>query len=275
MDNRLVDKFLAHKPFADGLCERVERLAALYVEPVPDSPRARALGRLLQRMAVVDVRDRAAVANDMAAKAELAAKNVLQQKRARARTLSVDSVVCAHDGLDAALLHKCAERRKIRFIEIALRRRDVERVTLALGARVDGVVLRARGRLQVYRIVALKPLDELHAHARRQIRILAPRLHAAPPSWVAVDVHVGAPEREPRAICTVASCRLRRLVFDPRFVADCRGDLVDERRVERRGNADRLGEHGRPAISRYAMQCLVPPVVVAYAETRHGRAPVH
>ena len=120
MDNRLVDKFLAHEPFADGLCERVERLAALYVEPIPDSPRARALGRLLQRMAVVDVRDRAAVANDMAAKAELAAKNVLQQKRARARTLSVDSVVCAHDGLDAALLHKCAERRKIRFIEIAL-----------------------------------------------------------------------------------------------------------------------------------------------------------
>ena len=57
-------------------------------------------------------------------------------------------------------------------------------------------------------------------------------------------------------------------VLDPALVADGLGHLMNASGVERRGEADRLGEHGRTADGD-AVQGLTPPVVGRNAETRN------
>ena len=64
------------------------------------------------------------------------------------------------------------------------------------------------------------------------------------------------------------------VVLGARFVGDDVAHAVDHRRIPRGGHADGLGKDGRVAGARYAVQSLVPGLVVGNAEARNGGGPV-
>ena len=205
----------------------------------------------------------------MALEAPLAAQDVRKEPLVRAARDSVDRRVRAHHALDLRVRDERLERRQVVLVEIAVVEIDVELVAQVLWPGVDGVVLRARGGLEVLRIVALDAPDERRAHHAGEIRVLAERLLSAAPQGIAEHVDVRAPKRKalvnlPRALCA------EEVVLGARLGRDDVRHLLLELRVERRRRADRLREHRRETRAGDAVQRLVPPVVGRDPEPVYG-----
>ncbi len=90
---------------------------------------------------VEDVDDRAAVGDDVALEAPLAAELILEQELVGAGGLAVDAVVGAHDGVGLALGDGGAEGGQIGVELVVLADVDVGGVARGLGTAVDGEVL--------------------------------------------------------------------------------------------------------------------------------------
>src|SRR5262249_40142288 len=174
-----------------------------------------------------------------------------------------------------ALTNPRLEVREVRLTQIALAHDGVERVAQGLRSAVDGVVLHRGDGLEVLRVVALKPPNELDGELARQKRILAVRLLAAPPTRVAKDVDVRRPERESLVPLPAVVTQVL-LVLRARLVGDDGCHLEDQTVVPRRGHSYCLREHGGQAGSRDAMERFVPPVVRRYTESvDRGRDVLH
>ena len=203
----------------------------------------------------------------MAGEAPALAQDVEQQPLARGGGLPVHAVVGPHHGLHPALDHEVAERGQVGLVQIALARANVEVVAVLLRAAVDREVLGGGARAVVARVVALQALHEGHSQPPRQVRVLAVGLLPPPPARVAEDVDVGRPEGEPLVASALALAR-ELVVLGTALVADHDRHLVDERRVERGRDADRLREDGGDARARDAVKGLVPPFVGRHTEPR-------
>src|SRR3546814_16639221 len=83
------------------------------------------------------------------------------------------------------------------------------------------------------------------AHPRGEERILAIGFLPAAPARIAEDVEVGRPGVEPGADPAIASRRARQRVQPAYLGADRAGDVLDQRRIERGAQPERLGGVGR------------------------------
>ena len=163
-----------------------------------------------------------------------------------------------------------AERRQIRILQIVFRNIHVESVPQWLRPAVHGIMFRRRHQFEIFRIVALKSFDELHAQARGQKWILAEGFHAASPARIAIDVDIRRPECKPRepAVIVVAN---RLVVLGAPLNGDRRCNPVHQRRIPRRRQADRLRKIRRKSVARHSVQRLIPPVVCGNIQPRDRR----
>ena len=120
------------------------------------------------------------------------------------------------------------ELRKIRFTEIALTYPRVKRMAFRFGTTVHGEVFYCGDGLQVLRVVALQPANELYGQLSREKRIFPVRFLPSSPPRVAKDVDVGRPEREPLiSIVTVAAERF--VILGASFIRDDSGRAQHQR----------------------------------------------
>ena len=122
------------------------------------------------------------------------------------------------------------------------------------------VVLGARRRLQVFRILPLQPFDERHAEPRRQARILAIRFLSAAPARIAKQIHIRAPERQ-ALINIMIPIPLGFVIFCATFGRNHIRDAPDQLCVKARRQPDRLRKNRCQPCARHAVQRLVPPVI--------------
>ena len=142
------------------------------------------------------------------------------------------------------------------------------------GSAVHREVLGRGHHFQIFRVVALQSLDELHGHAPHQVRIFAVGLHAAAPARVAHQVDVRRPERQ--ALIDAAFAAPDELVvLGAGLIGDRRGHAEDQVGIPRGGETDRHRKHRRAAGAGDAVQAFVPPVVSRNAEPLDGRRIVH
>src|SRR5262249_17503394 len=145
----------------------------------------------------VNVGYRAAVRNDITGKLPIVAEYLPLQRIACAARLTFVAIVGAHHRIRAALPNASFKRREVSVVEVALIGYRIKAMALGLRSAVNGIVLWRCYNFEVFRIPSLKPFDELHSHARRQIRIFAVGFLAAAPTRITKDVDVRAPEGQP------------------------------------------------------------------------------
>jgi hypothetical protein len=220
-----------------------------------------------------DVVDRAAIGDDVARKLPLAAQNIAEQHVAATRRLAVDAVVCTHERVRATFANAHLEVGQIALAQVTLAHDGVERVALWLRSAVDGEVFHGRDGLEVLRVVALQPADELDRQLTRQKRIFAVRLLSASPAGIPEDVDVRRPERE-ALISAEAPVPHVLVMLGARLVGDDGRHAEDEAVVPRGREADGLREHGREPGAGDAVQRLVPPIVRRNAESFDRRRDV-
>ena len=139
---------------------------------------------------------------------------------------------------------------------------------------VNSVVLGCRDDLEVSRIVALKPFHESHAHPSSEVGIFTVGFLSPPPARVSEDVNVGRPEGQP---CVYAPVALpdRFMVLGAGFLRDHCCHPVHEIDTPGCGQANSLRKDRRNPGSRYAVQALVPPVMLGDVQSLDGRSIVH
>eukprot|EP00158_Paraphelidium_tribonemae_P010375 Partr_v1_DN5092_c0_g1_i1_m31391 len=233
--------------------------------------RRRQVGRIVVR--VVHVADGVAVAGDVAVEVPLLHRHLRQDEVVGARRDAVDGVIRAHQRRGAALRDGGAKGRQQR-VRLVLRRDDgVEAVALRavpVLQRVRGVVLGARGHLDVARVVALlQAADQVDCVLGRQVDVLAGRLLRAAPARVA-GVDVGRPVGQASSAAVVHRAALG---------GDNAADGVPQRAVPRRAGRDHLRERGgageraakvHAGRVRDAVQRLAPPLVAGDAQAVHA-----
>jgi hypothetical protein len=95
--NRHVDVLLGDQSLREGAIQRSVRVPALEVAAPGHAERRRLFGRLDDLVELVDIVDRAAVRDDVAVEAPVAAKDVDEQPLAGGCRVAVHAVVRAHD----------------------------------------------------------------------------------------------------------------------------------------------------------------------------------
>ena len=226
------------------------------------------LGEIAALVGAAEIVDRAAVGGDVAVETPFRQQRV-EQRTHRGRR-AVDRVVGRHHGLDVPFAHERLEGRQISLIQVGVRRGRVEIVAQRLGTAVHGVVFGARRGEQVVGVVALQAVHERHAEAGGEERVLAVGLLAAAPARIAEDIDVGRPKGEAvedRALLRRAGVAVE---LGAALDADDVRDVVVQRRVPHRSQADGLREDGRDTGVGDAVQRLAPPVVFRDAEARHA-----
>ena len=98
-------------------------------------------------MVFVEIRNRAAVTDNVTLKSPLFSQNILQKCLASAAGLAICPVIGAHHGFYLRFLHTCLECRQIGFIQILLRYDCVELMSNALRSGMHRKMLRARRSL--------------------------------------------------------------------------------------------------------------------------------
>ena len=194
--HRGVDRLLGDQSLSHGGYEVRVDSAALEISSRFRTQSRRGGSRRCDLMALVDVVDGAAVRHDVAREAPLASQDVLEQDIAPARGAPVHAVVGAHQRVGVAFPDAGGEVRQIALAQIALADDGVEGVARGLGPRVHGEMLHGRDRLQVFRVIALHPTDELHGEPAGEERVLPVCLLAAAPARIAEQIDVRRPEGE-------------------------------------------------------------------------------
>ena len=192
-------------------------------------------------MAAKDVADRIAVRDHITLELPGTTKRVLQEKLAGAGWLTVDPVICAHDGARVALHHSGAKSRQVGVFLVVFADVHVGKVACGLRPAVYGIVFRCGDDAIVVRIIALHAGYESDGHARAQEGIFAISLLAAAPARVAKDVDVRSPEVESLKDVRV-SISFVLCVFDSSFNADGCRHLVNAWCIEGRRKTDGFGE---------------------------------
>ncbi len=215
-----------------------------------------------------------AVGSDESLKAPGVAKRVAEQHRARAGGHPVHRVVSAHQRCGVPFGDSSAKGRQVGIFKIVRRRVHVEPVPLRLRPAVDGEVLGSCNRLQIHRIRALQTLDEGDPESAGEERVFAIRLLPAAPAWIAKDVDVRGPDRQPE-VPGMHILADSLVVLGTRLGRDHGRDLPHQSPVPCGGHPDRLGKHGRISGARNSVQPLTPPIVLRHAKPGDRRRRIH
>ncbi len=138
---------------------------------------------------------------------------------------------------------------------------------------MNGIMLCRGNGLEVFRIRALHPLHKPEAHATGEVRVLSIGLLSSAPTWITKDIYIGRPEGEAVVYCAVAPSD-ELMMLSPCLVRDGIGNIQHQILVPAVGYGDRLRKDCCMTCPGHAVQCLVPPVVFRYAQTRNGRGSV-
>jgi len=250
------------------------RVVAFAVDPVAqgDCDAGGGVGRIF--VMLVNIDHRVAVGHDIAPEAPGAAQIILKQHIAAAGRLPVDAVVRAHDRPGLALDNGGPEGGQICILQIVRRGEDVVGVAAGFRTAMDREMLGRRDHERQVRIVPLHALDKGDADPRCQIGIFAIGFLTPAPARIAEDVDVGRPAVEAGADPSEMSGLPPQCVQRADLCPDGGGDLMDQRRVEGSGEADRLREIGRGHRADRPVKGFGPPIIGGYAEPRNGRRDV-
>src|SRR6185436_7828792 len=147
-------------------------------------------------MSMPNVVDGAAVGNNVAVEAPLAAQNIRHQLLVCATRLTVRAVVSTHHRVGPAFHDRRAKSGQISFAQIAFVSGRVETVTLRFRTTMHCVMFRRGYYFEVARVITLQSAYELNAKSCGEIRIFAVGFLAASPTWIAKDVDVRTPESQ-------------------------------------------------------------------------------
>src|SRR3954462_5408328 len=100
-------------------------------------------------------------------------------------------------------------------------------------------VLGGRDQLQVARVVTLQAFDERHPEPTSEVRALAVRLVASAPAWIAENVDIRTPAREPFED-TGVPLALILVVLGACFVRNGDGDSRQQVHIPARSEPDCL-----------------------------------
>src|SRR5450759_73051 len=272
----LADQVLLHRLQIRG---NIRRHGAVVVGPLLQRKSRRLGQRFEEAVALVNVRDGAAVGHHVAVELPGAAQRVLQQKGVDTGRLAIDAVVGAHHRTRFALHDRGAERRQVRVFHVVPGGLHVDRVAGGLRTAVHRVVLGRGDGSIVLGIAALHAGDEGHAHAGGQEGIFAVGLLPAAPPGIAEDVDVRRPEveSEPAAKSGRRAAGRFPLPFvepGPGLHTDHGCHFIDQRRIPGGAKANHLGKH-RHVRGSDPVQCLAPPGVRRNLQPRDGCRPVH
>ncbi len=246
-------------------------VAADHVHPADEAQRhaIHPVGLVGQRILAIDIGGTAAVGDDVAFETPLPAQPFLHQELAGTGRHAVQRVIGAHHRADLAVDHGGTEGRQKSFLEILRRRVEILLVAPLLRPAVHGEMLGRGDGLVIPGIVALQAGDERIGDLSGQVWILAIGFLAASPAWIAEDVDVGRPHRQP-LVEPAGAVGLQRLeVLGAKLGRDDLCRLVHPLGVPGGGHADRLRKDRRDACAGDAMESFVPPVVGGHAEPRN------
>src|SRR5690349_2655537 len=122
-------------------------------------------------------------------------------------------------------------------------------------------MLRSGQGFKVSRVVTLQSGDESHPHARSQERVFAVRFLPASPTWIAKNIDVRRPDRQPVKPTAVAFGAHFFVVLRAKLSSDDPGLGMKQVRIEAGCHADGLRKDGRVARISDAVEPLAPPVV--------------
>ena len=144
-----------------------------------------------------DIIDSPAVRYHITFESPLFSKDCAEQFRRPTASITHKPVIGTHHRKRAAFSDACLERRQIRIVQIMIIYDCIERMSIRLGAAVDGIMFRCGDDLKIFWIISLQPFHKRNTHSRRQVRIFAVRFLAASPAGVAEDVDVWTPKCQP------------------------------------------------------------------------------
>ena len=187
-------------------------------------------------------------------------QHVDQQFVAAAAGFALVAIVGAHDFLNVSFSHQFFKSRQIGCPQITFRHSGVVFVAIPFRTAVNGVMLSAGVRFEIFRVVALQAFDHCHAHATSEIRVFAIGFHATTPARVAEDVNVWRPERQP-LVAMIFLVRLIAVILCASLVAHHRKSFEQRLVVESCSHGNCLRENRCASGASNAMQRFVPPVV--------------
>jgi len=147
-------------------------------------------------------------------------------------------------------------------------------VPVGLGPAVHRIVFSRGSHFEILGMISLETLDERHAHAAGQERILTVGLLPATPARIAEYVDIGGPKGQSFVYPAVPLTH-EFVVLCPGLVGCGNRHPVNQAGVPCRSHADRLGEYRRHAGPGDAVQALVPPVVRGDAQSLNFWCVVH
>ena len=134
---------------------------------------------------------------------------------------------------------------------------------------MDGEVLGRGDDVGQVGVRPLHALDEGDAEMRGQVRVFAIGFLPPAPARVAEDVDIGRPGVQPRADMAEMAGLTPQRVQGAHLGADRARHVLDQRRVEAGGQADRFGEVGGRHRAERAVQRFGPPVVGRDVQARN------
>ena len=143
-----------------------------------------------------------------------------------------------------------------------------------LRAAVHGKMLGACRGFEVGGVIPLQAFDVGCAEKPRQKRILPIGFLPAPPAWVAVNIEIGGPHRQPLIDAVIASA-LAFIEFSARLRGNRFRNPENQRFAEGGRHADRLGENSGHTCPRDPVQALVPPIIGQDVEARNAFGSMH
>ena len=222
-----------------------------------------------------NVSDCTAIGDEVACELPSLAKHIVHQVGMRAAWLAVDAIVSAHNGFHFCFGDELLERRQVGIVQVAHRHTCIKSMAQLLRAAVYREVLGAGSRLEVSWVVALQAAYKGCANFARKVRVFAIGFLAPPPAWVAEDVDVWRPEIQSLVLSGLSLAAKGCMVLGPPFIANRRGDPLNEGNIPAGCQADGLGKDGRAAIAGDAMQGFAPIVISWQAKPGDSRRIVH
>ena len=141
---------------------------------------------------------------------------------------------------------------------------------------MHGEMLNRRHGLQVVRVVSLQATHKGYAVASRQKRIFAVGFLSTTPAWITENIDIGRPDGQPaKFLGTAPTFSNGLVVLGTSLGGNGIGHALDEFGIPCRSETDGLRKYGGDAISRHAVQRLVPPIILGDVETGNGRARHH
>ena len=192
------------------------------------------------------------------------------KKTARAGSLAVYTVICAHYALNVSFSDECFKCRKIGFFNILFGNFGIKLVTHCFGTAVYSIMLSTSGSFHCFSFT-LQAIYKGFSVFGGQIRIFAVSLMSSAPSRITENIDIGRPEGQPFVyISVIVFCIC--IILCTSFLGGYIRNLLSQFCIKHSRQTDSLRKHCGYARTRQTVKSLVPPVVCRNAQPFYGRS---